>query len=151
MEEYYEHYDQHKGSPPEYDALISSARLQRKFNIQPRDDEGCEALPPYSCAISLENVFMKKNELEGAVHRSHDRNWHRVFVKLQGTALTFHKYKGSRVMESVLRDGSLNADMPDKRKKGSFLRSYNLQHADVGIAADYVKFVSLYLYFKYGT
>jgi len=140
MEEYYEHYEQHKGSPPDYDALTSSPRLQRKFNIQPRDDEGREALPPYSCAISLENVFMKKNELEGAVHRSQDRNWHRVFVKLQGTALSFHNYKGNRVMERLaIRDGMPNADMPDKTKKGEFLQSYNLQHADVGIAADYIK------------
>ncbi|EHK96279.1 hypothetical protein M7I_8037 [Glarea lozoyensis 74030] len=118
--------------PPSYDEFLSTS-LRRKFNIQPREDEGQEILPPYSCALCLENVFLRKTELHGAIHRAHDRNWYREVVSLQGTALTFSKYKGG----NVFKDGK--NDIPVGNKKGGLLRSYNLQHAEVGVAADYLK------------
>lgn len=127
-------------APPEYEALVSSPRLQR-FNVQPREDEGHEKLPPYSCSLSLENVFMRKVELEGAIHRAHDRNWYRVHATLQGTALTFHKYKGKGVFGRLESGKSEECSDLPSGKRGSFLRGYNLQHAEVGIAADYHKFV----------
>jgi hypothetical protein len=125
-------------SPPSYDASIRSHKLQSRFNIQPREDEGREALPGYSTAISLQSVFLRKMELQGAVHRASDRNWYRVIATLQGTALSFHKIKTSRVFgRSDGRKGT--PDYPSGTKRGSLISSYNLQHADVGIAADYVK------------
>ncbi len=127
--------------PPSYDDFLDSPALRRRFNIQPREDEGREILPPYSSAISLENVFMKKMELEGAVHKAQDRNWYKVLVTLQGTALTFHKCKGSGVFGSAMSGRKHSADLPAGCTRGTFLRSYNLQHADVGIAADYLKYV----------
>ncbi|PQE03030.1 PH domain-containing protein [Rutstroemia sp. NJR-2017a BVV2] len=125
-------------SPPSYDASIRSHKLQSRFNIQPREDEGREALPGYSTAISLQSVFLRKMELQGAVHRAGDRNWYRVIATLQGTALSFHKIKTSSVFgRSDGRKGT--PDYPSGTKRGSLISSYNLQHADVGIAADYVK------------
>lgn len=126
-------------SPPSYDSFLSSAALRRRFNIQPREDEGRETLPPYSSAISLENVFMKKLELEGAVHKALDRNWYRVMVTLQGTALTFHKCKTPGLFGAAMSASKHSPDFPAGTTRGALLRSYNLQHADVGIAADYVK------------
>jgi len=128
-------------SPPSYDAdaLLQAPHLRRKFNIQPREDEGRETLPPYSSEISLENVFLRKMELEGAVHRAYDRNWCRVYVTLQGTALTFHKHKSNGYFSGIWSSEGAKADVAVPEKKGHFLKSYNLQHADVGIAADYYK------------
>ena len=140
MDEYYEQEEEEGGpsdDPPAYDNLLDSPSLRRKFNIQPREDEGREILPPYSSAISIQNVFLKKMELEGAVHRAGDRNWYRVVVTLQGTALKFHKFKGSALFGG--KDDGGKPDDSMASKKGVFLRSYNLQHADVGIAADYLK------------
>jgi hypothetical protein len=126
-------------SPPSYDASVRSHNLRNRFNVQPREDEGRETLPEYSTGISLENVFMRKMELQGAIHRASDRNWYRVLATLQGTLLTFHKLKGSGVF-SRERDGRKGTpDFPAGTRRGSLLGSYNLQHADVGIAADYVK------------
>ena len=132
-------------SPPSYDvdALVRSPQLRRKFNIQPREDEGREILPPYSSEISLENVFSRKMELEGAIHRATDRNWYRVSVMLQGTALTLYKYKSSGYFSTWSSDGG-KADLVVPGKKGELLKSYNLQHADVGIAADYYKYALLF-------
>lgn len=140
MDEYYQQDElplDTPDDPPSYDALLESPTLRRRFNIQPREDEGREILPPYSSAISIQNVFLKKMELEGAVHRAQDRNWYRVVVTLQGTALKFHKFKGSALFSG--KDDGGKADTSMASKRGSFLRSYNLQHADVGIAADYLK------------
>ena len=129
-------------APPFYntDALIQTPNVRRKYNIQPREDEGRETLPPYSSEISLENVFSRKVELEGAIHRASDRNWYRVHVTLQGTALTFRKFKSSRYF-SVWSTECGRSDVAAAGKKGDYLKSYNLQHADVGIAADYFKYV----------
>lgn len=132
--------DRSVDSPPSYDAdaLLQTPHLRRKYNIQPREDEGREMLPPYSSEISLENLFSRKVELEGAVHRASDRNWYRVYATLQGTALTFHKYKSSGYFSTWSSEGR-RSDAAAPGKMGQFLKSYNLQHADVGIAADYFK------------
>jgi len=124
-------------SPPPYDALLDNPSFRQRFNIQPREDEGREILPPYSTAISLQGVFLQKMELEGVVHRAQDRNWYRVLVTLQGTALSFYKCK----IPGVFASRKSSPDFPAGTTKGAFLRSYNLQHADVGVAADYVKYV----------
>ncbi|TVY85298.1 Spectrin beta chain, partial [Lachnellula suecica] len=126
--------------PPSYEPVIEiPPLLRRKFNIQPREDEGREVLPAYSCAISLESVFIKKMEVEGAVHRAHDRNWYRVFVTLQGTALTLHNYKSSGLFAKPEDGRKSTPDLPAGAKRGSLVKSYNLQHAEVGVAADYTK------------
>jgi len=124
--------------PPEYDALIHPAHLRHRFEVQPREDEGREKLPGYSSAISLETIFLKKMELDGAIHRAQDRNWYRVYATLQGTALTFHKAR-QNVFSKSDPNRKPSPDFPPGSKRGAFLRSYNLQLADVGIAADYQK------------
>ncbi|CZR68476.1 uncharacterized protein PAC_18375 [Phialocephala subalpina] len=143
MDEYYqrEGISEPPEPPPNYDALLESPTLRRRFNIQPREDEGREVLPQYSCEISVQSVFLKKMELEGAVHKAQDRNWYKVLATLQGTALSFYKYQKPGMFSSA-RDASgkkTGPDFPPGLKRGQFLRSYNLQHADVGIAADYLK------------
>ena len=144
-----ENYGQHNEVPvehlvgeldahPSYDGLLQNASRQ-KFNVQPREDEGKEVLPPYSCAISLESLFSKKMEFEGAIQRATNRSWHRVYVTLQGTALTFHKFKSSGLLARSGSGRRYSPDVPAGAQKGGFLRSYNLQHADMGVAADYFK------------
>lgn len=122
-------------NPPDYDALLEAANMRRRFNIQPREDEGREILPPYSSAISLQAVFLRKMELEGPIRKAANRNWNRVWVTLQGTALTFHNCK----VPGMFGKSRGSPDFPAGTIKGSLLQSYNLQHADVGIAADYLK------------
>ncbi|KAG9241591.1 hypothetical protein BJ878DRAFT_427793 [Calycina marina] len=128
------------GAPSDYDPLLPTAlvlqKKLQKFNVQPREDEGNEILPVYSTAISICNVFSYKKELEGAVHKAHDRTWCKVCVNLQGTALSLYKYKSGGMFASMGREGY---DIPVDSKKGELIRNYNLQHADVGIAADYYK------------
>jgi hypothetical protein len=126
--------------PPLYDAnTFLQTHPLTKYNIQPREDEGQEILPQYSSAISLENVLLRKVELEGAIHRASNRNWKRVYATLQGTALKFYEYKPSRYFPGWLSEGA-KGDVAIPALKGQFFKSYNLQYADVGIAADYYKY-----------
>lgn len=142
MEDYYESRREsvELDQPPSYDEfLVPDAVLERrKHNIQPRQEEGRESLPPYSCEISLEAVFQRKSELEGAIHRAQDRNWNKIYATLQGTALSFYRCKGGSPFP-LPASASATPDMPPGVKKSTLIKSYNLQHADVGIATDYYK------------
>jgi hypothetical protein len=127
--------------PPPYDAAINGLGfIPTRLKIQPREDEGRERLPAYSCSILIRAVLDKKMELETAVHTAFDRKWHKVFVELQGTALRIYKTKSA----GIFADGggpNTSADLPPYLKPGELLKIYSLQHADVGIAADYQKYI----------
>lgn len=132
---------------PPYHArkLLQITQTGRKFSIQPSENEGQELLPLYSSDISLENVFVRKLELECPLHRAQDRQWHRVYATLQGTALILHKYESSGYFSSWASE-TRRLDIAIGKKKGHLLKSYNLQYADVGIAADYYKYVAQLMY-----
>jgi hypothetical protein len=128
-------------SPPSYGIHTKGLRLPKtRLKVTPREDEGCEQLPPYSCSIMIQSVFMKKMELESAVHRAHDRNWYKVFAELQGTALRFYKVKGAGLFSKDQGGATTSPDLPPWLKPGELLKAYSLQYAEVGIAADYEKY-----------
>ncbi|OBT74535.1 hypothetical protein VF21_07531 [Pseudogymnoascus sp. 05NY08] len=119
-------------SPPPY----SSSILNRSaINITPRIEEGRETLPPYTCDLTLTALFMRKSELEGPhlgepsefsnpLCRAPMRTWHRVQVTLRGTSLTIAPCPRLSLKRS---------------KPLAPPRSYSLQHAEAGIASDYLK------------
>src|SRR5271163_2660302 len=54
--------------PPSYDVAINGLHLPpTRLKIQPREDQGREQLPAYSCSIMIRAIFSKKMELETAV------------------------------------------------------------------------------------
>lgn len=102
-----------------------------------------EVLPQYSCDVHMETVFQMKMEIEDAVKRAEFRNWRTMFVELHGTAL--HIYSSKKDFgwgKSRMHGPDVRPDNPSWLRRGSLERSYSLQHADVGIAADYHKYVS---------
>lgn len=102
-----------------------------------------ELLPAYSCDVHMETVFQMKMEIEDAVKRAEYRNWRTMFVELHGTALHIYsaKKKDFGWGKSRMHGPDVKPDNPSWLRKGSLERSYSLQHADVGIAADYQKYV----------
>lgn len=107
-----------------------------------------EVLPQYSCDVHMENVFQMKMEIEDAVKRAEYRNWRTMFVELHGTAL--HIYSSKKDFgwgKNRMHGPDVRPDNPSWLRKGSLERSYSLQHADVGIAADYHKYVATDVYF----
>lgn len=102
-----------------------------------------EMLPDYYCDVHMENVFQMKMEIEDAVKRAEYRNWRTMFVVLHGTALHVYSAKKKEFGwgKSRMHGPDVRPDNPSWLKKGTLERSYSLQHADVGIAADYHKYV----------
>ena len=99
-----------------------------------------ETLPEYSCDIDVEGVFMRKMEITNAIQRAEDRQWRMVYITLHGTALNIYGVKKSWQL-ALTRDGgpSVDSDNPPWIDQGKLVKSYTLQHADTGIAADYKK------------
>lgn len=99
-----------------------------------------EQLPAYSTDIDIEGVWEMKMELSDAVRRADDRQWRTAMVHLRGTSLAFYAVNKEWGW-GMAREWASNPDPdnPPWAKKATILRSYNLQHADVGIAADYKK------------
>jgi hypothetical protein len=125
--------------PPSYDVAINGLHLPAKrLEVQPREDQGHEQLPAYSCSIMMRAIFSKKMELETAVHAAFDRKWQQVYAELQGTALRFYKVKSAGLFAGG-GGPNTSADDPPYLKPGDLFKIYSLQHADVGIAADYLK------------
>ncbi|KXH50957.1 PH domain-containing protein [Colletotrichum simmondsii] len=123
--------------PPPYER---DARPRRPVAPRVNSQHGVgEDLPGYSCDIELEGVWVKKMEIENTTKRAEDRNWHTTIVQLRGTALNFYNVKKDWGWGRT-RDGpTISPDNPPWVRKASLDRAYSLQHADIGIAADYKK------------
>ncbi|KAG8958357.1 hypothetical protein FRC03_009203 [Tulasnella sp. 419] len=57
-----------------------------------REDEGKEALPPYSCSIHFEGSMPMKMEFSSPGILAKDRSWRKVWVVLNGTCLWIYKF-----------------------------------------------------------
>ena len=77
---------------------------------------GRELLPKYTCTVSTEAKVLLHLESINPLHGVSDCEWKEVYVVLRGTLLSFHR--------------------PKDNGPGKLLRSYTLQHAEVGIASD---------------
>ncbi|KAF4587763.1 PH domain-containing protein [Ophiocordyceps camponoti-floridani] len=102
-------------------------------------DDDDESPPRYQSTVSIEGVFSKKHEIEDTIKRAEDRQWHTVFVLLQGTALNVYSVKKDWGWGRT-RDGpAVCPDNPPWVRRSKLEKSYSLLHADAGIAADYTK------------
>lgn len=126
------------GKDKDVRAADGRQNLARRFS---RNTILSEYLPDYNTSIHIEGVFSKKHEIENTIKRAEDRQWHTVFVTLNGTALNVYNVKKDWGWGRS-RDGpTISPDNPPWVRRSKLERSYNLLHADVGIAADYRKYV----------
>lgn len=80
------------------------------------EDCGKECLPQYTCTVAAEAKVLLNIESVSPLHGVAASEWREAYMVLRGTLLSFHKPK----------DGG----------PGRLLRSYTLQHAEVGLAPD---------------
>lgn len=73
-------------APPGYDPGPPGARTPYAA-VCPREDEGVEALPDYSCAVHIEGWMPRKPEFTAPGVQANHRNWRRQYVILHGTSL----------------------------------------------------------------
>jgi hypothetical protein len=78
------------GCPPGYSAVYRRGRIRQV--IQPREEEGLEGLPAYSCAIHIEGYMPRKMEFVAPGVQATHRTWKRQYVVLHGTSIKAYKY-----------------------------------------------------------
>lgn len=96
--------------PPSYATAIRHRPIARHL------DESEEPLPDYSCSVLAEAKLLLNLESIDPLHTPTEGEWREMYVIVRGTMLSIYR----------LKDGG----------PGKFLRSYTLQHAEVGLATD---------------
>ncbi|KAK3719525.1 hypothetical protein LTR37_004383 [Vermiconidia calcicola] len=96
--------------PPSYETAARQRQPRRPAGY------GKEVLPSYSCSVATGAKVLLQLESISPLHGPSESDWREVYVILRGTLLNIYRAKG---------DGA-----------GKLLRSYTLQHAEVGIAPD---------------
>lgn len=97
--------------PPPYSTATARRPVSRRYF-----DGGNEVLPKYTCTVKMEGSLLLQLEAVNPLHGLKEQEWREVYVILRGTQLTIHKGKNG--------DG------------GKVLKTYTLQHAEVGLATD---------------
>tara|TARA_R110002003_G_scaffold122_1_gene11000 strand:- start:7106 stop:8506 length:1401 start_codon:yes stop_codon:yes gene_type:complete len=86
-------------------------------------------LPPsYECTVELSGVLGVRQELSSPFHVAGNREWYDAFVVMRGTQLGIYRVK---------QPGLLSKNR--NPTTGRLIRSYTLQHAEVGVASDFKK------------
>ena len=114
-----------ESAPPNYDVATSRVSYCTPSARQQVD----EVLPPYSCSVLQSGPLEVRCELASPFMESDDQKWHQVYAHLRGTQLSIHRLKTGRLFSS--RDKAPEI--------GRLIRSYTLQHAEIGVAVDHNK------------
>lgn len=126
--------------PPAYKAgadgisAFSFCRLKGPKPL-PMAEPGTESLPEYKANIELSNVFLRKSEFHTLSQRCPDRKWRCVIASLIGTKLEIHSATRPLLSHAMPNHN----DETTNFKKGALVKSYSLQHAEFGLASDYLK------------
>ncbi|KAI9681434.1 MAG: hypothetical protein M1817_002718 [Caeruleum heppii] len=123
--------------PPPYAVSPQDGSTEKaRFSVLPREEEGQETLPDYYCSLGAVDHFQMKVEMDSPFHQAKTRSWINVFVSLQGTVMKIYR---ARMPLSSRTNPFSNEGQYSGSEVGHLLRSYTLQHAEVGVAADYKK------------
>lgn len=104
-------------APPSY-----ATALRPRPSSPPRQVPGREKLPAYSCTVECGAKMLLNLECVNPLSFVGETDWREVYALVRGTMLSLHRVK----------DGG----------PGKLLRTYTLQHAEVGLATD-VEFCKL--------
>ena len=115
-----------ESKPPSYDFATSPCHGLNSSNVA-ESYPISEPLPDYDATIHFEGVMEVKAELATPFLISLDKTWHSVYVLLHGTQLSIYRPKSSSIFKSRAS------------KPGRLIRTYSLQHAEVGLAVDWRK------------
>jgi hypothetical protein len=119
------------GSPPSY-ARATDPETRRLLDERTRTEQEAARntqLPPaYSCTVEIEGIVGIKQELSSPFQVSGHREWNDVYAILRGTQLSLYRIKYPGLLSKK-----------QQPKPGRLLRTYSLQHAEVGAASDFKK------------
>ncbi|GAA5943746.1 uncharacterized protein JCM15063_005823 [Sporobolomyces koalae] len=81
-----------RDAPPAYTSIARQPGFGPRQDVQPREEEGREGLPQYTCAIHIEGFMPRKMEFTAPGVQAKDRAWKRQYVVLHGTSIKVYKY-----------------------------------------------------------
>jgi hypothetical protein len=116
-----------ESDPPSYENAVCPSRLPTSSDSL-AFAESSDVLPDYSCTIEREGIADVRCELSSPFLECCDNRWHSNYIILHGTQLSLHKVKTSGFASKNKRVGI-----------GRHIRTYSLQHAEVGVAVDWRK------------
>ncbi|KAL1797032.1 hypothetical protein ACET3X_005572 [Alternaria dauci] len=128
---YHTHAQLPVGSPPSYARAIDPQTrriLDERTRTEKEAVRTTQLPPPYTCTVEMQGIVGVKQELSSPFQVSGHREWHDVYAILRGTQLSLHRIKYPGLLS--------------KNKEpcaGRLLRTYTLQHAEVGVASDFKK------------
>lgn len=121
-----------ESTPPAYNTSRQRG-LQRRYSLDDAPNYDATA-PDYDCSVFCEGRIDLKIERKTPFSHIEEPKWESVYAVLQGTVLNFHALKSSNPLAMAA-----NPALADRRA-GKLIRSYTLQHAEAGLAADYKKY-----------
>lgn len=77
--------------PPAYENAYNRPGQPAQI-VHPREEEGREGLPDYTCAIHIEGYMPRKMEFTAPGVQARDRTWRRQYFVLHGTSIKIFKY-----------------------------------------------------------
>ncbi|KAF2438844.1 hypothetical protein P171DRAFT_458464 [Karstenula rhodostoma CBS 690.94] len=118
-------------SPPSYGNANSNSTLTWAYTKHL--EEAAElwdntSPPPYECTVFHAGIMGMKQELTAIFQVSRSREWHHVYVVLEGTQLKIHRVKSPSILSKN------RSPTP-----GRLIRSFTLQHSEIGVASDFKK------------
>jgi hypothetical protein len=118
-------------SPPSYACATSSQTLAR-LHVRTQAERTAylkEEYPPqYTCTVEIGGIMGIKQELSSPFQIAGTREWNDVYVQLQGTQLRIYRIKTANFLSKNKAPGP-----------GRLIKSFSLQHAEVGVASDFKK------------
>lgn len=113
--------------PPNYAIANSSETLRRLQRIALAESTPTP-LPTYTCSVELSGILGVKPELSSPFQIASNREWNDNYIVLTGTVLSVHRVKAPGLLSKSKLPGP-----------GRVLKKYSMQHAEVGLAADFKK------------
>lgn len=77
--------------PPPYENAYGRPGQPAQI-VQPREEEGREGLPEYTCAIHIEGYMPRKMEFTAPGVQARDRTWRKQYFVLHGTSIKIYKH-----------------------------------------------------------
>ncbi|GAA5911209.1 uncharacterized protein JCM6883_001940 [Sporobolomyces salmoneus] len=81
-----------RDAPPAYTSIARQPGFGPRQDVEPREEEGKEGLPQYTCSIHIEGFMPRKMEFTSPGVQAKDRAWKRQYIVLHGTSIKVYKY-----------------------------------------------------------
>lgn len=117
------------GPPPSYTTSTTRTRLPRTQS-EPITSHLAEKLPPYSCSLIEAGPASVRYECTSPFEYNETNQWSDVFLVLHGTRFSVYQVATPKLFSK--NRAPIGA--------GKHLKTYSLQHAEVGVASDCKKY-----------